>query len=253
MNLGLSLSLTSAALRQGGGVDYVTQYLSPNGEDYAEFVLTDLSKLFQDAAGTTPVSATGQVIGRANVKAVGSHNAQQSSSTFKPQFQATGAKFDGADDNLVTDWFAQAGENCIIAQIDVPVTIASTQLLAGANDATPNRYYLGVDPSGILGAGVGTQGNGIIKGGADLRGQSVVVCLSVSGSVVKLFSGETEVYSAAQSGALTTSIAARIGALGGAGGASQYWGGSIKHIAFGKKAITLEQFKQIRNQWLAAA
>lgn len=67
---------------------------------------SDLSTLFQDAAGTVPVTAAGQPVGKILDKSGRGNHATQSTAGFKPLYQAENGlgylSFDGLDDFLVT-------------------------------------------------------------------------------------------------------------------------------------------------------
>ena len=68
---------------------------------------SDLSTMFQDAAGTTPVTAAGQPVGLILDKSGNGHHASQTTSTARPLFQIDGSGnahlvFDGVDDYLST-------------------------------------------------------------------------------------------------------------------------------------------------------
>ncbi len=68
---------------------------------------SDLSTMFQDAAGTTPVTEAGQPVGLILDKSGNGHHASQATSTARPLFQIDGSGnghlvFDGVDDYLST-------------------------------------------------------------------------------------------------------------------------------------------------------
>ena len=68
---------------------------------------SDLSTMFQDAAGTVPVTAPGQPVGRVLDKSGNGNHATQSTDTLRPIYQIDangkpGLLFDGVDDFLVT-------------------------------------------------------------------------------------------------------------------------------------------------------
>lgn len=68
--------------------------------------LSDISTLFQDAAGTTPVTSVGDPVGRILDKSGNGNHATQSNASARPTFQQSGGlsflSFDGSSDNLVT-------------------------------------------------------------------------------------------------------------------------------------------------------
>lgn len=232
-----------------GGYDLLDAILGAGGADYAFYDFTRLPFLFQDSAGTTPVTTVGQSVGRANVVKKSSHNAQQASGSFKPQFQATGAKFDGSDDNLISDWVAGAGMNCILAQVNVPASISATQVIAGALNAA-NIAHLGIITSGNIRAAIG--GASYDSAGVDVRGTDCVIGWSADGSGYRLFRDGAVV----GSGAITTNVwpagGLRIGALDNAGIAANFFAGSVKRLVLGKKFLTLTDVLAIRARWLSA-
>lgn len=68
---------------------------------------SDLSTMFQDTAGTVPVTAAGQVVARINDKSGRGNHATQSTSLSRPTYQVDSngrghLLFDGSDDFLVT-------------------------------------------------------------------------------------------------------------------------------------------------------
>lgn len=185
-----------------------------------------------------------------SIKEVPAHYASQTVGGSRPSLQADGLKFDGSDDNLLTDWFAQAGANCIIAQVTVPAALSTSQVIGGSNTVTTSRFYLGVGTAGQL---IGGAGDLSPSAAIDLRGAVAVLALTMSSAEAKMFANAAEVYSQAKTGDPITSNPVRLGAGNQAGNPGSFFAGSIKRIAFGKTALTLEQFQQIRAEWLAAA
>lgn len=82
-------------------------YLFAAGEQGAWYDPGDLSTLFQDSAGTTPVTAVGQPVGRILDKSGRGNHASQTVATSRPVLhQDSGGRyyllFDGVDDGLQT-------------------------------------------------------------------------------------------------------------------------------------------------------
>lgn len=90
------------------GMAQVIKSLFANNEQGFAFDFNDLSTMYQDAAGTIPVTGAGQPVGRVLDKSGRGNHATQSTSAKRPILQqntATGAyylAFDGVDDYLVT-------------------------------------------------------------------------------------------------------------------------------------------------------
>ena len=249
----LGFSLTSIPILQRGG-SATSRILGAGGLDYADYRLTDFSRLWQDDAGTTPVDAYGQPIGRAVAFQKPGHMATQANNNYKPFAQSAGAKPDGIDDHLASGWLGQAGANCMIVRAQVLSSISGTQIFSGAQDAGgANKFWFGCGAVGQLLGGVGPQnGSVIFSAGVDVRNRDAVFALCFSGSVVKIYCDEAEVYSAAQAGQATTTTPQMIGCLNNGGFPVTYTSAYVNRIAFGKVFPTLEEFKSIRAEWLSA-
>jgi hypothetical protein len=99
----ISLALTRLGQRLGR---WSPARLFANGEAGAWYDPSDLATMFQDSAGTTPVTAAGQPVGLILDKSGNGHHASQSTSTARPLLVdddgVMGLKFDGVDDYLST-------------------------------------------------------------------------------------------------------------------------------------------------------
>jgi len=100
MQLGLGLGVT----RQQGGYSPLSLFAA--SEQGAWYDPSDLSTLFQDSAGTTPVTAAGQPVGLMRDKSGRANHATQTTAASRPTYQTSGGLhwlvFDGVDDFLVT-------------------------------------------------------------------------------------------------------------------------------------------------------
>ena len=94
MRIGLGLGITH--LRNGAFTPSALPGLS------AWYDPSDLSTLFQDAEGTTPVTAAGQSLGMVRDKSGNARHATQATAAARPTWQTGLASFDGVDDFLVT-------------------------------------------------------------------------------------------------------------------------------------------------------
>ncbi len=197
---------------------------------------------------TAAVATTGTV---QSIKEVPAHYASQASAGARPVLQSDGLKFDGSDDNLLTDWFAQTGANCIIAQVSVPATVVVNQVLAGAEVSGAGGFWLGIGTDGRLRGKLGDAGS-VSFASADYRGQTIIAALSANGLTGNGFVQEAS-YPITGSGTINPAQSWRAGALQNNGVPAGFFGGSIKRLAFGKISIDLAQFQQIRAEWLAAA
>lgn len=105
--LGLGLSIPCVATRSIISLEYQVAALFSAGEQGAWYDPSDFSTMFQDAAGSIPVTAVGQAVGRILDKSGRGNHATQSTSTKRPVLQqdANGKYyllFDGIDDALQT-------------------------------------------------------------------------------------------------------------------------------------------------------
>ena len=122
--------------------------LFSNGEQGAWYDPSDLTTMFQDAAGTVPVTADGQPVGLIRDKSGRGNHASQSTVASKPTYRTNGVlswlAFDGVDDFLVT------------GSIDFTSTDKVT-LLAGLRKTSDNFGIIAG-----LGVSFGT-GNGVFE------------------------------------------------------------------------------------------
>ena len=91
--------------------DAVIEALFANSEQGAWYDPSDLSTMFQDSAGTTPVTADGQPVGLILDKSGRNNHASQATAAKRPLYKTSGGlhwlQFDGVDDALATgniDW-----------------------------------------------------------------------------------------------------------------------------------------------------
>jgi hypothetical protein len=125
------------------------------GEQGAWYDPSDLSTLFQDTAGTVPVTAAGQTVARVNDKSGRGNHATQATAASRPQYQIdTSGRpfllFDGTDDFLVTPTITP-GANAAQAFAGVrKLSDATTNvLLESSGVSTTNPGTIGIfAPSG---------------------------------------------------------------------------------------------------------
>jgi hypothetical protein len=110
-SLGLGVGLTHRV--GGGAAAFSPASLFADGEGGEWFDPSDLSTLFQDAAGTTPVTADGQSVGKILGKSGRGNHATQSTASKLPTYRTDGVlhwlEFDGVDDELVTGTLSLSG------------------------------------------------------------------------------------------------------------------------------------------------
>lgn len=130
--LGLGLSIPAVAVRQAGGSSLAALIASlyGNGEQGAFYVpkpvVLGQQVLFQDAAGTTPVTADGDPVGLMLDLSGNDNHAMQEVSGSRPVYRTDGTRhwleFDGVDDALVTTLDAAQGnaDRAIFITADSP-------------------------------------------------------------------------------------------------------------------------------------
>ena len=128
--------------------DQLIQSLFANNEQGFFYDPNDLSTMFQDAAGTIPVTAVGQPVGRVLDKSGRGNHATQSKSASRPILRknaVTGAnylEFDGSDDFLQT------------SNIDFTTT-DKVSLFAGVRKVSDSTYGVLLELSAVVGSAIG--------------------------------------------------------------------------------------------------
>lgn len=115
-------------LRGTGGYNldiYNPTTLFSSGQKGAWFDASDISTLFQDAAGTTPVTALGQPVGRWLDKSGNNNHATQSNASLRPTWQ-----IDNEGNYNIT--FTKTGQQLVTPSIDFTAT-AQLMVCCGLN------------------------------------------------------------------------------------------------------------------------
>jgi surface protein len=132
MRIGLALTASAAYFPLISRVPAFTPAsLFASGEQGVWFDPSDLTTLFQDSAGTTPVTSPGDPVGRILDKSGNGFHATQATSAGRPFLAATPDRitFDRVDDNMSADFTGNAGaytllqgsaEGIVHAKVNVP-------------------------------------------------------------------------------------------------------------------------------------
>lgn len=238
---------TSSAIRDGALAAFMATQADGIWLDF-----TSSSRLFQEAAGTTPADDDGEVIGLARDRRIGPnspHNATQSTPGYKPRFYAPGiARFDAVDDYHAPDLTTGAGENFIVAKVKVPASMPSFQIVAGSRDASATKeFWLGFTPAGIIVAGDGN-GSYSVPSGDDYRGQTITFAVTVSGTVSRIFAIDAQKATRTQSGAVGATAPISVGAINTGGVRSFFFGGDVHHVLAGRQFLDLSTFQFIAGE-----
>ena len=139
--------------------EIVMKKLFANGEQGFFYDPNDLSTMYQDAAGTIPVTAVGQPVGLIRDKSGRNNHAFQPNSASRPilrQNAVTGAnylEFDGSDDFLQTNNidFTATDKVSLFAGVR-KLSDAGTGMfveLSTSADINPNSFYLAAPTAGV--------------------------------------------------------------------------------------------------------
>lgn len=164
---GLSLSAQVAALFSAG-------------EQGAWYDPSDFSTMFQDAAGTTPVTTVGQAVGRILDKSGRGNHATQSTSTKRPVLQqdANGKYFllfDGIDDALQTASVNFTGTDKVtvwagVRKLSDAAAGAIVELSATPTAAdTTSRFNVAASAANLANYGFGMTSNNSSSGTLQIR------------------------------------------------------------------------------------
>ena len=157
-----TLSSSIIGIRQGG-LDTLLKPLFANGEQGFAYDPNNLTTLYQDAAGTIPVTAAGQPVGLMLDKSGRNNHAFATSSATRPILQrntTTGAyylEFDGADDFLQTNSidFTTTDKVSLFTGVRIPYGTygESFQVVVelGVNTASNNGTFVLTTPHRVFG------------------------------------------------------------------------------------------------------
>lgn len=208
---------------------------------------TDGTSLKLSSTAKGPGLNTGMTIAIDDISArkiPGAHGSQTNAS-FQPILQAAGLDYDGIDDRLST-LRSPTTAGTLVARFNGDT---ASRVVMGSQGASDGRAFLALDASGRLAAGIGTQSTATIFGGSDIRGVESIGAVTWDGTTVKLYLDGTEVYSAAQSGAVNTTVAMHLGALNANGTASAFWDGIIGQSIAIDRALTSSEISDLTTFW----
>jgi len=143
--------------------------LFANGEQGAWYDPSDFSTMFQDSAGTTPVTAVGQPVGLILDKSGNDTNAFQATAAARPLLQQDGngkyyLDFGGVDDALATAVFSLTSVQTVSIWFGSYISNSSPGFVyefspnGNTNVGSFNAYYNEVGDGGLTGrTNVGTQ------------------------------------------------------------------------------------------------
>jgi hypothetical protein len=182
-----------------------------------------------------------------SVREIPGNHATQSSGSFKSKYQAGPDRkvFDGIDDRDNTILKPTASGTLAVRMR----SNTASKVAIGSQPASDGRCYIGLASDGSLAGGIGTQATSVIKGSADVRTDWVTGVLTWDGSTVTLYQDGTSVYSAAQSGAVSTTIDLTVGALNNNSTAIAFLDGDIARALVIDRAITSAEVTDLSTLW----
>ena len=120
-----------------------------NGEQGAWYDPSDITTLFQDSAGSTPVTAAGQPVGLMLDKSGRGNHARQTTAAARPLYQIDAGKpylaFDGVDDFMVTTAFAWGSDEAFLSEAvtrSASGIIVLSEFSANANNFAGSFYHV---------------------------------------------------------------------------------------------------------------
>lgn len=176
LSLGLGLGLSFA--RSGGGGDPLLQ-LFANGESGFLFYPALADQLFQDSAGTAPVTADNDPVARWTDQSPNGDDAIQSVNTsYRPVWKPnSGNPYilpDGIDDRLITSFIPNGSGLTMAIAGRASKSVGNKYWLGGGASTGNKRAWIGISPTGFPFIGWGTAATG----DTDIDGQDVVILVT---------------------------------------------------------------------------
>lgn len=140
-------SIFDPGIGGGGTPIWTPASLFAGGEQGAWYDPSDFSTMFQDSAGTIPVTAVEQPVGRILDKSGRGNHATQANASNKPILQSIGGKlalvFDGVDDFLSTGSidFTSTDKMTVVAGVRKLSDAAGGEVVCN-NTSTDGNFYL---------------------------------------------------------------------------------------------------------------
>lgn len=162
--------------RRGGcGAQTLLQQMqarADNGDFTAWYDPSDLTTLWKDVAGTSPVTADGDLVARMDDKSGNGYNATQATEVRRPVYKTSGGLhwllFDGIDDGMATGTIDLDGTDkiSILAALEKHsnASLAVFAELSASYVSNRGAFLIAAPHSGGGEYGVGTRGNGNYTG-----------------------------------------------------------------------------------------
>jgi hypothetical protein len=184
-------------------------------------------------------------VGTLAIRELPGNHATQSSSSFRPLSKLTYDQYDGSDDRMA-GVYPPTAAGTIIARFN---GATAGRYVYGSHDGADGRCYLGLDSSGRLAAGIGSQGTSTIVAGSDIRNAWHTGAVTWDETTVNLYLDGAEIYSAAQSGAVNTTVPIYRGCINSNGTPAAFWDGGIGESLIIDRALTADEILKTTNKW----
>jgi hypothetical protein len=221
--------------------------LFAGGRDGFWYSRANIGTLFQNADGTNPVTAAGQLDAlKLDLSGNGNHATQVTGSfTSRYQINPARSEYDGIDDASATTFKPTLVGS--LAVLMTPTTLGEIALGAGLQAG--GRCYLATSPEGQLAAGIANENFGQIKGATNVLGTRVGGVVTWDGTTVKLYQDGAEVHSQPQLGAVDTSQFIYEGAWNQNGSAAFHFEGGVSESLGIDKVLTHEEITNLTTYW----
>ena len=144
-------------------------------------IVNGVQSLFQDAAGTVPVTANGDPIGSTKDQSPNDRSSIQSVSSRRPAYRANGtlnfASFDGIGDSLLATYGAAVTPPCTLSIAMNRLDTSNAEILLTGLD-TSTRHQISLSGSGKL---IGVSGASYISG-SNLPVGKHIITLVINGA-----------------------------------------------------------------------
>lgn len=232
--------------------------LFAQGEQGVWYDPSDLSTLFQDSAGTTPVTDVDQPVGRMLDKSGNGNHAVQATSASRPLLKREGSGryyllFDGTDDSLATSTMNMTATDEVTAAVALTKSSnAARGMLLEFTNASTGRFLIEAPPAGLTGY-IGASGGSAVaftSGSSEGAPDNAVLTLSgdISADTVSLRRNSTAVSSGSGNQG-TGNFANSILYIGRRGGSSLPFNGKLYGLVVVGRTITQSELFNV-EKWL---
>lgn len=230
------------------------------GETGFYYDLLQGASLWQDTSATT-AAGIGDPVGRADDFGAGGNNVTQASGAARPVRVANGAQGNGSSMFMETSVpiLPDGGvtEGTLIAQITA-LSGTSNEIVMGVNQAAGGRFYISINPSGYVSAGIGNisyttaQNAAANTGSGDLTG---VLSITYNASEFVAYWNGVSFYTGSPSWGTVSAIPVYLFSqnYSQTPGAANFFSGIIHRAGAVQRALTDTEVAYFSDTWSEAA